>query len=229
MRFIDVFDNTKKNRKLSRGWGLSFFFPDYHLLFDTGESPIYLEQNLHELGISKDEIAYIFLSHEHWDHTGGMDIFRDEKRTVFLHSHFTEDSAEMYRAMGLNVEVIEKPFEILPEVYSTGPLGNVIKEHSLIIETKEGLCVFTGCSHPGLEDILDSTRKFGTRIRLVAGGFHLLDMNKEQIEGVIDLFKKYRVEKVAPTHCTGELAIEMFHDEFGEDFIELGAGLEVEI
>ena len=227
MKFIDVFDNRKKTKRLSSGWGLSIYFPEYHLLFDTGESPVFLQQNLHELKIPIDDIAYIFLSHEHWDHTGGMDVFRNGRRTVFVHSHFSEDTIEMYRAMGLIVEIIDSPSQILPEVYSTGPMGDVIKEHSLIIEGKDGLSVFTGCSHPGLDVIVEKVRSFGTHIKLVAGGFHLLDMDDEEIKRIVELLNKYRVEKVAPTHCTGDRATEIFREVFGEDFVELGGGMEV--
>ncbi len=229
MKFIIVFDNEAKNRKLSKGWGISVFFPEIHLLMDTGESPVYLEENFDILGIKKEDIGYVFITHEHWDHIGGIDAVKGDKRTVFVPKGFTDDTLEMLNAMDFNVKVISEPGEILPDIYSSGPLGDVIKEQNLIVETQNGLSIFTGCSHPGLNNILENSKRFGTLVFQVTGGFHLLDKNKRQIEEVINTFKKYRVKKVAPMHCTGDLGKEMFKETYGDDYIDLGVGSEGEV
>jgi SAM-dependent methyltransferase len=56
-------------------------------------------------------------------------------------------------------------------------------------------------------------------VHLVLGGFHLGHHRPEQLRAVIAEFRRLGVERVAPCHCTGELAIEMFAAEYGESFI----------
>jgi len=66
--------------------------------------------------------------------------------------------------------------------------------------------------------------RFGGGIYLVTGGFHLKGASSVQINGIINDFKKLEVEKVDPSHCTGEMAIEMFRDAWGRDFVHAGLG-----
>jgi len=77
------------------------------------------------------------------------------------------------------------------EIFTTGELGFLIKEQSLIVKTNRGLTVITGCSHPGLDKILRVASKLG-RIYGVVGGFH--GFNKLEVLRSIDL--------IVPCHCT---------------------------
>ena len=61
-------------------------------------------------------------------------------------------------------------------------------------------------------------------ITLVMGGFHLLREDDETIATVINQFKELSIEKVGPTHCTGDHVIKKFKEEFGEDFVQMGIG-----
>jgi 7,8-dihydropterin-6-yl-methyl-4-(beta-D-ribofuranosyl)aminobenzene 5'-phosphate synthase len=62
-----------------------------------------------------------------------------------------------------------------------GELGNALKEQSLIARKKNGLIVITGCSHPGLENILRSASEFGEIYRVIGGfhGFNRLEVLKD--------------------------------------------------
>lgn len=46
---------------------------------------------------------------------------------------------------------------------------------------------------------------------------------------VLDEFRRLGVERVAPCHCTGGSAIEMFATEYGEGFIRAGVGLVISV
>ena len=61
-------------------------------------------------------------------------------------------------------------------------------------------------------------------IVLVIGGFHLGDTSESGIKQIIADFREMGVQKVSPTHCTGERAIDLFAQEYGEDYIQGGVG-----
>jgi 7,8-dihydropterin-6-yl-methyl-4-(beta-D-ribofuranosyl)aminobenzene 5'-phosphate synthase len=61
------------------------------------------------------------------------------------------------------------------------------------------------------------------------GGFHLGGSSQAEINMIITRLKKMGVKKVAPSHCTGDTAIRMFHNAWQKDFIEGGLGSVIEI
>ena len=50
-----------------------------------------------------------------------------------------------------------------------------------------------------------------------------------RLQAVVDGLKKLGMQKVAPTHCSGDKAISMFQEAFGDGFVKLGVGGVVEI
>ena len=64
---------------------------------------------------------------------------------------------------------------------------------------------------------------------MILGGTHLLRHSEEELRSVIDDLKKLSVQKVASTHCSGDKAISMFQDAFGDDFVKMGVGWVVDI
>jgi len=69
--------------------GVSFLIEDERrILFDTGQSAEPVLHNMGLLGIGPDSIDYVFLSHCHYDHTGGlMGILRAIGRRVPVIAH----------------------------------------------------------------------------------------------------------------------------------------------
>lgn len=59
-------------------------------------------------------------------------------------------------------------------------------------------------------------------------GFHLTGLTDEKIREIILALKKIGVRKVAPSHCTGEKAIVLFRESWGDSFLEGGVGAIVE-
>jgi len=113
---------------------------------------------------------------------------------------------------------------IAEHIRTTGELGTAIVEQALIIETDKGLIVVTGCAHPGIVEMVQKAKSYGD-VYLVMGGFHLADKSTREVEAVIAELKRSGVHQVAPSHCTGEKAIEQFKAAFGTGFIQAGAGL----
>ena len=96
---------------------------------------------------------------------------------------------------------------------------------SLIIDSKKGLVVITGCAHPGIVNIVKRAKRLmkKDKVYLVLGGFHHPPVS------CVKEFKELGVEKVAPSHCTGDLVREAFRKEYKKNFIEYGVGKVIEI
>ena len=129
-----------------------------------------------------------------------------------------------------NFELIEKTTEILPGIHlifqiSDKPTTMELRELSLAIETPEGIVLIVGCSHPGLDKIVDSATKINKRIHMVTGGFHQVVSKDIEIEQIVsNLHDTFKVDFVAPSHCTGEPAFTAFKKAFGDHYIYAGLG-----
>jgi len=105
-------------------------------------------------------------------------------------------------------------------------MGISIKEQSLVLNTKEGLVVITGCAHPGVVNIAEKARQIlpDKSIYLVMGGFHLSGASDSQLKTIIKGFRDLGVQRVAPSHCSGDRCRELFREEYKENYVEGGAG-----
>jgi 7,8-dihydropterin-6-yl-methyl-4-(beta-D-ribofuranosyl)aminobenzene 5'-phosphate synthase len=100
-----------------------------------------------------------------------------------------------------------------------------MRELSLVIETPEGDVVVVGCSHPGIEKILEAAAKINPRIQFLAGGLHLVVAPDDEIEKTVAaLHDTYKVAYIAPGHCTGEPTFTALKKAFGERYLYAGLG-----
>lgn len=127
-------------------------------------------------------------------------------------------------------EIVAKTTEIFPGFYvlttrSQKPGTLEMNEVSLAIRTPKGLAVIVGCSHPGVEKILEEAAKIDPRLYTVIGGFHLVLTPQEEVQRTADvLYNALKIERVAPGHCTSELGFVVFLDRFKECFDRAGLG-----
>ncbi|MCG7840834.1 MAG: MBL fold metallo-hydrolase [Methanomassiliicoccales archaeon] len=106
---------------------------------------------------------------------------------------------------------------------------HILEEQALVLSTRKGLIVVTGCGHAGVVNILSQVRKRSERkLYMVMGGFHLSQGSPEALLKTMDGLKKLGVEKVVPTHCTGFQATKMFSDRF-PGFELFGTGCYIDI
>ena len=61
------------------------------------------------------------------------------------------------------------------------------------------------------------------------GGFHLVGKTEEELKNVVNGFERLGVEKVAPCHCSGDLARNIFKEEYKDDYVDVGVGKEVKV
>jgi len=229
-----VYDNNTYNEELETRWGFSCLVEGLPktILFDVGGEGDILLNNMEKLGIDPKAIDIVVLSHIHYDHIGGLSTFLKEnpEACVYLPGSFPESIKNEVKKVDAKLIEVHSSIEICKNAYSTGELGAFIKEQSLIIRTDKGLVIITGCAHPGIVDIIDKAKRMlKSDVYLVLGGFHLCWMNAWQIKGIIKGVKKEKVEKVAPSHCSGDLARRLFEKAFGKDFILSGAGKKISV
>jgi 7,8-dihydropterin-6-yl-methyl-4-(beta-D-ribofuranosyl)aminobenzene 5'-phosphate synthase len=123
--------------------------------------------------------------------------------------------------------VVAAPSTIEPGIRTTGPLRTSIQEQALVVSTAQGLVVMTGCAHPGIVRIVQKAREMSPKenIALVMGGFHLASASSGEIDEIVRAFRNLDVQRVAPSHCTGDFARERFERAYGPDYVAGGAGM----
>jgi 7,8-dihydropterin-6-yl-methyl-4-(beta-D-ribofuranosyl)aminobenzene 5'-phosphate synthase len=87
-----------------------------------------------------------------------------------------------------------------------------------------------GCSHPGIDKIVEAAANINPKIRLVAGGFHLVVASDDAISKIVATLKDtFKVENIAPGHCTGEPTFAALKKAFGDRYIYAGVGTALEV
>lgn len=224
-----VYDNYVKVGGLKSDWGYSIVIEglDKVILFDTGADPDIFESNFIKMGIKPEKIDFLILSHEHDDHTAGIPAFVKLHKDipVIIPCSFSESFKKKLVEFGLEPLLVKEPVKLCTNLYSSGEFSGPIPEQALILNTKQGLVVMTGCSHPGIVEMLKEIKStFNKDIYMVFGGFHLLEKSDNEMNKIIDDIKALGVVKCGATHCTGVKQTKMIKEAFGSNFFELGVG-----
>jgi 7,8-dihydropterin-6-yl-methyl-4-(beta-D-ribofuranosyl)aminobenzene 5'-phosphate synthase len=100
-----------------------------------------------------------------------------------------------------------------------------LRELSLAIRTPKGLVLLVGCSHPGIETILDASRRLSDHVYVIFGGLHLVTNADTAITRIATaLHDTWRIDEIAPGHCTGEPAFAALKRLFGARYAYAGLG-----
>ncbi|MBN2380877.1 MBL fold metallo-hydrolase [candidate division WOR-3 bacterium] len=227
-----VYDNTAYFSELRSDWGFACVIDagGKKILFDTGSKGEILLANFDGIGLDPGKIEMIALSHEHWDHVGGLEGFlaRNSNVVVYVLKSFPNQVKKMARDAGAGLHEVSDPEELCTGIYTTGTMGRAIEEQSLIITTDKGAMVITGCAHPGIVEIVKKAKQLtGQEILAVMGGFHLGGASEREVKEIIEEFKQMGVSYVGPCHCTGEAQIELFREAYEHRCLEAGVGREI--
>ena len=180
------------------------------ILFDTGTDGSILLSNMKKLNIGPDSIEEVFISHAHFDHTGGLSVFLNVNSDIEVYA------PESFRGGHRAKEVISirEHLKIHENVFSTGELDHI--EQSMAVKTDKGIVLIVGCSHPKMAHILDAAFQFG-KVFAIIGGLHGFS--------AYELFKDFQL--ICPTHCTQHKA--EIKSLYEKETIEGGAGRTIEL
>lgn len=237
MKLQILFDTEAINNDFSIGWGISVLINKI-ILFDTGENEEYLFNNIKRLNINLAELEGIVISHDHWDHTGGLwSILKAKKGIkVYICPQFSSEFKDKVKNLNGKLIELDKFYGIEENIFVTGEIpgtnnGSYIPEQSVVIKSEKGISVITGCAHPGIINILKKVKEEfpEERFHLVFGGFHLANKDKRETELIVNSFKEMNIEKVGPTHCTGTEQEALFKKVYKDDCLSIKVGESIEV
>jgi 7,8-dihydropterin-6-yl-methyl-4-(beta-D-ribofuranosyl)aminobenzene 5'-phosphate synthase len=136
---------------------------------------------------------------------------------------------------GGNFIPVSQRTEVAPGIFilsgvSTSPGTLELKELSLAIKTPEGVILIVGCSHPGVEHIVQEATAIDPHISILFGGLHQVQAPDPEVERIAAvLHDQYKLKRVAPGHCTGEPEFAALKKAFGDHYVYAGVGSVVDL
>ena len=194
---------------------------------DTSGSFNMLSENASKLNIDMGAVEAIFISHWHGDHYGALSYVLPllKKLTPIYTPSGSTSKISMIENAGGIANVCSRPVEFKEGVMSTGEVGHGIREHSLIINVKDkGLVVLTGCSHPGIINIIKHAQQVSDIDKVYAfmGGLHISSASEGAT--VAEFMREIDVKLASPCHCTGINVRNAIAKIMGERYVRNGSG-----
>ena len=236
-------------------WGFSALVEvdGKRLLFDTGAQPDTVLRNAQALRLDLSDVVDVVLSHSHWDHVGGLAAMRKAlaaknpaavSRVHVGQGFFTPRTRQGkpfnpllaaradLEGSGIHFIIHDRPIELLPGVWLTGPVPRVHPEQnypkdvfiespkgpvvdpvaedsSLVLDTKDGLVVLSGCGHAGVINTLEAARSAvrDAKVPTIVGGLHLFEADESTLDWTAGHLRRFGVRELVGAHCTGLEAV----------------------
>lgn len=231
IKVVVLVDNVTISEKYLSAHGLSLYieYGNTYLLFDLGPNEKILQHNMEKLDIDPGLIDATIISHAHADHVGGIPYIGwvSPYLPIYIPYGSMQTLGKISRSHGLKPDEVTNWQNPWPGIYISKPIHGPPWEHFLVITTSNGLVVFSGCMHPGIENTLDVIAEyFNTKhIYGIIGGFHLVNAPERIVYKTIDyLINKYHVEKIIPLHCSGDLIKSILRRDYPDKYVEAGVG-----
>ncbi|MCE4628623.1 MAG: MBL fold metallo-hydrolase [Desulfurococcales archaeon] len=221
---LTVLNDNRPGPGLRNKWGWSLFIEtdEANALFDADTSPSILCSNAEKLGVDLSTAAFAVLSHEHWDHYGGMACVAKARPGLTV---YVPPGLHLW-AKDLPLKLVENRSGLnLSDRYAlTPPLrAGPLFEHALSVRVGSRIIVVVGCSHPGVDRLaLEAARATGLRPILVIGGFH--GPSPDQLDRLARIS-----DYIAPAHCSGEEAYRYVESKYPEKLVAVRTGSVLEI
>jgi 7,8-dihydropterin-6-yl-methyl-4-(beta-D-ribofuranosyl)aminobenzene 5'-phosphate synthase len=259
-----LYDAFGKASAMQKDWGYAALVESggKRILFDTGNNPDILAQNVMTKGIDLSTLDFVVMSHRHGDHMGGLAYLLQVNPKVQIYApkegfgvYGADLPSTFYRKdpslppeeryydgappdvmrfgaawRGANFQLIDKTTEVAPGIHlialvSDKPGTLELRELSLALNTPEGMVIVVGCSHPGLDKIVETATAINSRIHFIVGGFHLVVSQDPDIEKIVStLHDRFKVAYVALGHCTGEPTFTALKKTFSSRYLYAGLG-----
>ncbi|MCU0578201.1 MAG: MBL fold metallo-hydrolase [Desulfobacterota bacterium] len=198
------------------------------ILLDTGWNPAWMDYVFQREGIDdrlrKNEIEFLYVSHEHIDHFWGLPAtlkYRPDIKLLVSNRYYPEGK-ELIQKSGFKGELAElgpgKIHRLFPGCASaTFDIPIMIRvqgEQALFFNVKDkGLVTVTGCCHMGVVTMLQYGRdhiQTGGKLYGLYGGLHIAPFEQwdAKLDPLISGLADMKMQQVAANHCTGLIAIQ---------------------
>lgn len=207
---LTVISDNNPNGELSDQWGLSILIETENsvALLDTGQSYETLRENSLALNKNLNMVDFVVISHEHLDHRGAWFYVKEINPDVpvYVPSLMDGTTFNILNNSGLDIIEINETTIIQPGFAIIGETNGPPYEQALVVNVKDvGLVSFMGCSHPGVENIIEkATNDLGINTYMVIGGFHMHSSMEQDIHDTIERLLELGVKKICPIHCSGD-------------------------
>jgi 7,8-dihydropterin-6-yl-methyl-4-(beta-D-ribofuranosyl)aminobenzene 5'-phosphate synthase len=130
---------------------------------------------------------------------------------------------------------VDSTTEIAPGIFLVPTTSQVpgtleLREISMAIRGPKGLIIVDGCSHAGVEKVLEAATKTDSHVRVLFGGLHLVGASDADIQRITTaLHDQWKLDYVAVGHCTGEPTFAALQKAFADRYLYAGVGTVVEI
>lgn len=161
---------------------------------------------------------YVGFSHskEHYETANNLEFIQVEQgikltENINLHTNFKKQEIKDFY-LQTNTGYIQDAFN---------------DELVLSINTDDGLVIISGCAHSGIVNIFDKVMadSGNKSIYAVFGGFHLYDLDHEEIKLAADAINNYNINTIGISHCTGDKLMKyldnpkVFNFNIGDSFV----------
>jgi 7,8-dihydropterin-6-yl-methyl-4-(beta-D-ribofuranosyl)aminobenzene 5'-phosphate synthase len=188
-------------------------------------SPCMVEKKIFKLAFIKKDISFPSLS-------------ENQKSKIQL--KLSKKPIELVRSLTTTGEISYRPYKDgrEPNAYhlltdGTMEVDPMVDDQSLILHTKEGLVIITGCCHAGLLNTLEHIQKLhkDKPINKIIGGTHMVKLPKSEVEKIADILEqKFNTPDLNLNHCTDNFPFplgrktqgtKILKNRFGDDKVKI--------
>ena len=200
------------------------------ILLDTGTDPDIMAHNLDAAGVDVKELDMVVISHNHYDHAGGLARIRSMNPAVPV---FVPPD-QVFRVG--DVQVVEDHLQVTPNLFvirgrSDAPVAGISDDLSVVLRGRAGAYVLSTCSHSGVGQILDRAAEVtGEDVYYFSGGARLVSRPAGDTRIVAEALERRKVQVVSPSHCSLSHRVDRdFREAFAErvEGSQLGKKIEV--
>jgi len=220
-----VLNDNRSGPGLENRWGWSLYI-DHPVagpvLFDADTEPNVICSNADKLGVNLSSLSLAILSHEHMDHYGGMPC--PAARRPGLPVYVPPGLHLWAKGLGVELRFNRSGGWLGKWLYMTRPLkAGMIMEHALAVRVSgDRAVVVVGCSHPGVDRLVEQVVEAGLEPLLVIGGYH--GPSRRQLDRLASMARY-----ISPAHCSGDEAVEYVRREYPGRLVLVRTGSVLEV